>query len=45
MCRTSQTIEELKEQLADLYHDISGGDILGIRKVAELVVSRNNDAA
>ena len=34
-----ETLEELKEHLKDLYHDISGGHIPGIRKVDELVVS------
>jgi predicted RNase H-like HicB family nuclease len=34
-----KTLEDLKEHLKDLYHDISGGYIPGIRKVDELVVS------
>ena len=33
-----KTLEDLKEHLKDLYHDISGGYIPGIRKVDELVV-------
>ena len=32
-------LEDLKEHLKDLYHDISGGFIPGIRKVDDLVVS------
>lgn len=34
-----ETLEELKENLKDLYQDINGGHIPGIRKVDELVVS------
>jgi len=33
-----ETLEDLKGHLRDLYQDISGGHILGIRKVDELVV-------
>ena len=33
------TLEELKEHLKDLYHEIAGGHIPGIRRVDELVVS------
>jgi hypothetical protein len=34
-----ETLEDLKEHLGDLYRDISSGQIMGIRKVEELVVS------
>ena len=34
-----QTLEDLKEHLKDLYHDMTQGQIPGIRKVDELVVS------
>ncbi len=34
-----ETLDELKEHLKDLYDDISGGHIPGIRRVDELVVS------
>lgn len=34
-----ETLDDLKEHLKDLYKDISSGDIPGIRKVEELVVS------
>lgn len=34
-----ETLEELKEHLRDLYHEITEGHIPGIRKVAELVVT------
>jgi hypothetical protein len=33
------TLEELKENLKDLYDDLSGGHIPGVRKVAELQVA------
>jgi len=33
-----ETLEDLKDHLRDLYQDISGGHIPGIRKVDELVV-------
>jgi hypothetical protein len=32
------TLEELKENLADLFRDINSGDLPGIRRVDELVV-------
>jgi predicted RNase H-like HicB family nuclease len=34
-----ETLEELKENLKDIYKDITGGYIPGIRKVDELVVT------
>ena len=34
-----ETLDDLKEQLKDLYHDLLGGLIPGIRKVEELVVA------
>ena len=34
-----ETLDDLKEHLKDLYKNITGGDIPGIRKVEELVVS------
>lgn len=34
-----ETLEDLKEHLKDLYHDIGSGQVSGIRKVEELVVS------
>jgi predicted RNase H-like HicB family nuclease len=33
------TLEELKENLQDLYKDVTGGEIPGIKKVDELVVA------
>ena len=33
-----ETLDDLKEHLKDLYNDISGGLIPGIRRVAELIV-------
>ena len=33
-----ETLEELRENLRDLYHDLTSGEIPGIRKVAELRV-------
>ncbi len=33
------SLEELKENLKDIYHDITAGHISGIRKVEELVVA------
>lgn len=33
------TLDDLKEHLKDLYHDIASGRIPGIRKVDELIVS------
>jgi len=32
------TIEELEEQLRDLYRDLTSGEIPGIKQVAELAV-------
>jgi predicted RNase H-like HicB family nuclease len=34
-----ETLDDLREHLKDLFDDISGGQIPGIRKVDELVVS------
>jgi len=34
-----ETLEDLKEHLKDLYQDITGGEIPGIRKVGELEVA------
>ena len=34
-----ETLADLKEHLQDLYHDIVGGHIPGIRKMEDLVVS------
>lgn len=34
-----RTLDALKEHLKDLYHDVTSGQIPGIRKVDELVVS------
>lgn len=34
-----ETLDDLKEHLKDLYHDMAGGHIPGIRKMDELVVS------
>jgi predicted RNase H-like HicB family nuclease len=33
-----ETFDDLKEHLKDLYDDITGGQIPGIRRVAELIV-------
>ena len=33
-----ETLEELQENLLDLYTDLTGGEIPGIRRVAELPV-------
>lgn len=33
------SIEELKENLLDIYHELTSGNIPGIRKVAELEVA------
>lgn len=33
------TLDDLKEHLKDIYEDISGGTVPGIRKVEELVLS------
>jgi hypothetical protein len=34
-----ETLDDLKEHLKDLYHDVSSGTVPGIRRVEELVVS------
>ncbi len=34
-----ETLDDLREHLKDLYQDLSSGQIPGIRKVEELVVS------
>ena len=34
-----ETLDDLKEHLKDLLHDITGGHIPGVRKVGELVLS------
>jgi predicted RNase H-like HicB family nuclease len=34
----AETIEELQENLKDLYADLTGGHIPGIRRVAELPI-------
>lgn len=34
-----ETLEDLEEQLRDLYKDLTSGEIPGIRKVRELVVA------
>ena len=34
-----ETLEDLKEHLLDLYRDLTSGQIPGIRKVDELIVS------
>ena len=31
-----ETMEELQENLKDIYHEITSGDIPGVRRVAEL---------
>jgi predicted RNase H-like HicB family nuclease len=33
-----QTLEELQDNLRDLYRDLTGGEIPGIRRVAELYI-------
>jgi hypothetical protein len=33
------TLDDLKEHLRDLYYDLTSGEVPGIRKVDELVVS------
>ena len=33
------TLEDLQEHLKDLYRDLTSGELQGIRKVGELVVS------
>lgn len=34
-----ETLDELKENLRDLYRDIGSGELSGIRKAAELTLS------
>ena len=34
-----ETLDDLKDHLRDLYQDLTSGDLPGIRKVDELVVS------
>jgi predicted RNase H-like HicB family nuclease len=34
-----ESLEELKENLKDLYRDMTSGEIPGIRRVAELVLA------
>jgi predicted RNase H-like HicB family nuclease len=34
-----KTLEDLKEHLKDLFRDVSGGQIPGIRKVEDLTIS------
>jgi predicted RNase H-like HicB family nuclease len=34
-----ETLENLKEHLKDLYHDVTSGTIPGIRRLEDLVVS------
>jgi hypothetical protein len=34
-----KTVDDLKEHLKDLYRDITSGEIPGIRKVQDLVIS------
>ena len=34
-----ETLADLKDHLRDLYRDLSGGEVPGIRKVEELIVS------
>ena len=34
-----ETLEELQENLKDLYHELTSGEIPGIRRVAELQLS------
>ena len=33
-----ESLEDLRENLKDLFHDLTSGEIPGIRKVAELAV-------
>jgi predicted RNase H-like HicB family nuclease len=33
------TLDDLKEHLKDLYQDVTGGHVPGVRKVEDLVVS------
>jgi hypothetical protein len=34
-----ETLDDLKDHLADLYRDLTSGQIPGVRKVEELVIS------
>jgi len=34
-----ETLDDLKDHLCDLYRDLTSGELAGIRKVDELVVS------
>jgi hypothetical protein len=34
-----RTLDDLREHLKDLYHDLTSGQIPGVRRVDELVVS------
>jgi predicted RNase H-like HicB family nuclease len=34
-----ESLDDLKEHLKDLYHDMAGGYIAGIRKVEELAIA------
>ena len=34
-----ESLDDLKEHRADLYRDVTSGQIVGIRKVGELIVS------
>ena len=34
-----ETLEELQENLKDLYHELTSGEIPGVRRVAELQLS------
>jgi hypothetical protein len=34
-----ETVDDLKEHLRDLYSDLTSGELVGIRKVDDLVVS------
>jgi hypothetical protein len=36
-----ESLDDLKEHLKDLYHDVTSGAISGIRRLEELVVSRS----
>jgi predicted RNase H-like HicB family nuclease len=33
------SLDDLKDHLIDLYHDLTSGEIPGVRKVGELVIS------
>jgi predicted RNase H-like HicB family nuclease len=34
-----ETLDDLRDHLLDLYHDLISGELTGIRKVDELIVS------